>query len=147
MGAGRPSGRRAPSQDRQLDFDPYDQPPGRFLTGSEAWIAARAGEVDADLFGIFDMWGLAFISGNVISDLACINNVELLPWDGWGMMAGPFTPVTEERAAVLDDVAAMVVRDDFERVRARYLEDDGLRVPPDITSFIDGEEVAVHLEL
>ena len=40
-----------------LDFDPHDQPPGRFLTGSEAWIAARAGEVDANLFGIFDMWG------------------------------------------------------------------------------------------
>ena len=25
------------------DFDPYDQPPGKFLTGSEAWQAARAG--------------------------------------------------------------------------------------------------------
>ena len=31
-----------------LDFDVYDQPPGKFLTGSEAWIAARAGEVDAE---------------------------------------------------------------------------------------------------
>jgi Transglutaminase-like superfamily len=40
----------------KLDFDAYDQPAGRFLTGSEAWIAARAGEVDANLFGIFDMW-------------------------------------------------------------------------------------------
>jgi hypothetical protein len=36
-----------------LDFDPYDQPPGKFLTGSEAWIAARAGEIDPELFGIF----------------------------------------------------------------------------------------------
>lgn len=67
-----------------LDFDPHDQPPGKFLTGGEAWIAARAGEVDASLFGILDMWGLGFIAGNVISDFACLNKVELLPWDGWG---------------------------------------------------------------
>ena len=38
----------------KLGFDPRDQPPGRFLTGSEAWIAARAGEVDAEVFGISD---------------------------------------------------------------------------------------------
>ena len=50
----------------------------------EAWVAARVGEVDPDLFGIFDMWGLGFIGGNVISDFACINKVELLPWDSLG---------------------------------------------------------------
>jgi Transglutaminase-like superfamily len=38
-----------------LDFDPYDQPSGRFLTGGEAWLATRAGEADPGLFGIFDM--------------------------------------------------------------------------------------------
>ena len=73
----------------QLDFDPYDQPPGQFLTGGEAWIAARAGELDAELFGIFDMWGSAFIAGNVTSDFACLNKVELLPWDAWGMLLDP----------------------------------------------------------
>jgi len=34
-----------------LDFDPHNQPPGRFLTGGEAWLAARAGEVDAEQGG------------------------------------------------------------------------------------------------
>jgi hypothetical protein len=130
-----------------LDFDPYDQPPGRFLTGSEAWIAARAGDVDANLFGIFDMWGLPFIAGNVISDFACINKVELLPWDGWGMMTGPNDPVTDEAAAVLDDVAELVGRDDFRAIRERFLSDDRLRVPADITTFINGELLDVHLEL
>jgi hypothetical protein len=130
-----------------LDFDPYDQPPGKFLTGSEAWIAARAGEVDASVFGIFDMWGLAFIAGNVITDFACLNNVELLPWDSWGMMTGPFEPVSDEAAATLDGVAKLAVGDDFDSIRSRYRTDDALRVPPDITSFIDGNPVAVHLEV
>jgi len=130
-----------------LAFDPYDQPPGRFLTGAEAWVAARAGDVDPDLFGIFDMWGLKYISGNVISDFACINKVELLPWDGWGMMTGPHEPLTTDALAVLDVLAALVVTDDFEAVRERYLNDDRLRVPADITSFIDGELIDVHLDL
>ena len=130
-----------------LDFDPYDQPPGKFLTGSEAWIAARAGDVDANLFGIFDMWGMAFIAGNVISDFACLNKVELLPWDSWGMMTGPHAPPSDDASAVLDDLAKLVMGDDLDAIRERYLHDDRLRVPPDITSFINGQPVAVHLEL
>ena len=132
----------------QLDFDPYDQPPGRFLSADEAWAAARAGEVDPDRFGIFDMWGLQFIAGNVISDFACLNKVELLPWDSWGMMTGPHDP--------LDDHA---LRGDRRRGGARherrhrtrsasaFASDDGLRVPADITSYRDGLAVAVHLDL
>lgn len=130
-----------------LDFDPYDQPPGRFLTGGEAWVAARSGTVDPELFGIFDMWGLAFIAGNVISDFACLNKVELLPWDGWGMMTGPHEPVSDEAAAVLDDVAALTTEDDTDLIRARYRTDDRLRVPADITTVIDGRTVDVHLDL
>lgn len=130
-----------------LDFDPHDQPAGRFLTGAEAWIAARAGEVDPELFGIFDMWGLSFIAGNVITDFACLNKVELLPWDGWGMMMGPHEPLADDTLAVLDDVAALSVSEDVDAIRDRYEHDDRLRVPSDITSFIDGELVAVHLDL
>jgi hypothetical protein len=131
----------------KLDFDPYDQPAGKFLTGSEAWLAVRAGDLDADLFGIFDMWGLKYITGNVITDFASLNKVELLPWDGWGMMVGPHGSVTDEMADVLDELARMVDTNDFGAMRDRYLTDDRLRVPPDITSFIDGELVDVHLEL
>jgi hypothetical protein len=131
------------------DFDPYDQPPGKFLTGSEAWQAARAGRVDPNLFGIFDMWGLAFIGGNVLSDFACLNKVELLPWDGWGMGMewGPHDAIREETAAVLDDIAQLACSDDFDSIRDRYVNDEAIRVPPDITSFINGQPTNVHLEL
>ncbi len=130
-----------------LDFDPYDQPPGKFLSASEAWIAARAGEVDPNLFGIFDMWGLGFISGNVVSDMACINKVELLPWDHFGLMKGPDGVLTDADLVALDDVAALVVTDDFDAIRDRYLADDRFHVPPTVTTMIDGEPVVVHLDL
>jgi hypothetical protein len=129
-----------------LDFDAHDQPSGRFVTGGEAWEVIRAGDADPQDFGIFDMWGEAFVSGNVINDFACLNKVELLPWDGWGMKIGPFDPVPDEMAAVLDDVAALASGDDTGAIRARYEADDRLRVPSDITSFRDGLAVPVHLD-
>jgi hypothetical protein len=132
-----------------LDFDPHDQSPGRFLSGAEAWVAARAGEVDPQRFGIFDMWGISFIGGNVLLDLACLNKVELLPWDVWGlaMTFGPHDEMTDDLATTLDDLAAMVLRDDTAEIRARYLGDHQLQVPTDIVSFIDGEAHAAHLTL
>ena len=132
-----------------LDFDPYDQPPGRFLTGPEAWMAARAGEVDSQLVGIFDMWGRGFIGGNVLLDFACSNKVELLPWDIWGISVefGPHDDVPDHVTAVLDDVAKIAVDDEFDVVRDRYENDDRLRVPADILTLVDGRAVAAHLDL
>ena len=51
----------------------------------------------------------------------------------------------EENAVALDEVAKLVVADDFTAFRQRYLDDDRLRVPPVITSFQDGRPVKVTL--
>jgi hypothetical protein len=130
-----------------LDIDPYDQPPGHFLSGDEAWLAARAGDVDPERFGIADMWGMSYIAGNVLLDLACLNKVELLPWDGWGMPRSPFEPLSEANAIAVDEVSALCRGEDFQALRDRYLRDDDLRVPADIISFQDGAQVAAHLDL
>ncbi len=128
-----------------LDFDPYDQPPGRFLTGGEAWIAAREGRIDPAVFGIYDMWGLGFIAGNVVNDFACLNKVEMLPWDSWGMMRDPRRPPSKAAMKVLDDVAALAVADDLDAVTSRYREDRRLTVPPVVTSYTDAGPVKVLL--
>jgi hypothetical protein len=133
-----------------MEIDPYDQPPGYFLDATQAWQATRSGQLDPDRFGIFDMWGQSFIAGNVLFDLACLNKVELLPWDGWGMGNewDPFDhPITDDNAAVIDDLCAALAKDDFDTTRQRYLGEERLRAPPDITTFIDGEVRAVHLIL
>ncbi len=130
-----------------LGFDAHDQPPGRFLTGAEAWALVRAGEADAASFGIFDMWGTAFVAGNVVGDFACLNKVELLPWDHWGMKQDPYGTVPDDVAATLDEVAALATGDDTAAIRDRYGSDDRLRVPPDLTSYQDGRAVEVRLDL
>jgi hypothetical protein len=132
-----------------LDFDPYDQPAGRFLTGAEAWRAIRAGEMDAACFGIFDMWGAAFVAGNVLLDFACVNKVELLPWDHWDSSADlhPHAPVPDDVVPFVDELAALLLADDHDAITTRYRDDGDVRVPADITSYVDGTAVAVHLDL
>jgi hypothetical protein len=132
-----------------IDFDPYDQPAGRFLSGAEAWRAARTGEADAARFGIFDMWGAAFIAGNVLLDIACINKVELLPWDHWAASPDldPHAPVPDDVVPFVDELAELVLDDDLEMIRSRYLSDERLTVPPDITSYVDGQPTAMRIEV
>ena len=128
-----------------LGFDPHDQPPGRFLTGGEAWLAARAGEVDAERFGVHDMWGMGLLAGNVIKDFACLNKVELLPWDSWGMMRDPHRPPPKTHLAVLDELAELAAGDDLSEIRSRFERDDRVRVPQQIVSYTDGKPTRVQL--
>ena len=73
----------------RLEFDPLDVPRDQFVIAFDAWKQARAGKADPNVFGIMDMKGLWFIAGNVLRDLAALNNMEMLPWDVWGAMPQP----------------------------------------------------------
>jgi hypothetical protein len=70
----------------KIDFDPYDVPHDRFITGGAAWRMCREEGADPESFGIFEMSGLGFIRGNMIRDLAALGKMPLLPWDCWGII-------------------------------------------------------------
>jgi hypothetical protein len=71
----------------KVTFDPLDVPRDRFLVAGDAWKLCRDGTADPASFGILDMHGLWFVAGNVVRDVAALNNHEMLPWDVWGAMA------------------------------------------------------------
>lgn len=121
----------------QIEFDPCDVPREQFLPGGKAWQLCRAGQVDSDRFGIFDMHGMWFIRGNVVRDLASLNKLELLPWDGWGLTEGKDQELSAADMALLDRVAALTLAGDeaFPEVRSVYENDARLRVPPVIRSY------------
>ncbi len=115
-----------------LAADPADLPSGLFVRGGEAWLRCRAGEEEGDRFGVLDMWGRWFIPGNVARDLAALNKVEVLPWDGWGQgLAG----VDEPPDALVDEVAALTLSGDMNAIRERYASDPDLRVPSRVLAF------------
>lgn len=115
----------------KLDFDPLDLPRGKFLSAGETWRLCRAGSADPQIFGIFDEGGFWFIGMNLVRDFAALNNMEMLPWDNWGLMPQPEEDISEDRARLFDHLAALTDEADerFDEIRTLYLQDDGLRVP------------------
>ena len=45
----------------------------------------------------------------------------------------------------IDEIADLVLEDDHDAIRQRYLGDARLTVPPDITTYIDGQATPAHL--
>jgi hypothetical protein len=123
----------------QIQFDPCDVPHDQFLAGGRAWQLCRAGQADPETFGIFDMWGLWFIRGDLVRDVASLNKMELLPWDGWGLIDRHDEDITPDDLALLDRVAALTAghNDTFAEVRRIYQGNDLLRVPSVIRSYTE----------
>lgn len=116
-----------------IDFDPTDMPPGQFLPAGKAWQLCRDGQADPERFGIFDMHGMWFIRGNAVRDLLALNKVEILPWDGWGLIAKDEGIITSEDMAILDRIAELTLSGNraFSEIRSIYKNDDRLHMPPD----------------
>jgi hypothetical protein len=117
-------------------FDPNDLPPEAFLSGAEAWRLARSGGADPARFGIFEMYGLWFIRGNLVRDLAALNKVELLPWDGWRMITRKDEDLAPDDWALCDSVAELLAEPDLPlaRIHAIYRHEPRLEVGREISS-------------
>jgi len=118
-------------------FDPLDVPREQFVVGGEAWRICRAGQADPEAFGILDMHGLWFVRGNLVRDIAALNKVELLPWDGWGLIERRDEDLSAADLAAMDQIAELASGDvpEPDRVRRLYESDDRWRVPAIIHSY------------
>ena len=119
------------------NFDPLDAPRDQFLVGGEAWRRCRAGEADPQTFGILDMHGLWFVAGNLVRDIAALNNMELLPWDVWGLMPQPGEDLGADALTQLDEAAAISLAPDarFDDLLRLYA-DPGWRAPPQVMNAV-----------
>lgn len=123
-----------------IDFDTTDVPRSAFLVAGDAWQRCRAGRADPERFGILDMWGLWFVRGNLVRDVASLAKRELLPWDGWGTMSGPGSEATSEELALLDHAAELTLAGDgaHRALLALYDTRPEFRVPRSVFSFARG---------
>lgn len=119
-----------------IAFDPLDVPRTQFLVAGEAWQRCRSGRADPQAFGIMDLRGLYFVRGNVVRDLAAFAKRELLPWDGWGVMADRHESGAAE-LALLDRAAALTLAGDASHAERLALQssEPGLRVPSAVINF------------
>jgi hypothetical protein len=132
----------------ELEFDPLDVPRDQFLVAGQAWDRCTAGGADPARFGILDMRGLWFIRGNLLRDLAALNRMELLPWDGWGLMLrlGQADDCDPETTSLLNRVAALTQGGDadVDAMRRLYTTEPSLRVPALVTNFQTGAQESVQ---
>ena len=119
-----------------ISFDPLDVPRDQFIAGGRAWQMCRREGADPDSFGIFELKGLGFVRGDFVRDVACLNKVELLPWDCWGIIEkADLSDPTD--LAFLDRLADLTCADvpDFEPVRDVFQTDSRLSTGQEIHSY------------
>jgi hypothetical protein len=91
----------------KIDHDVLDVPRDRFLIAADAWTQCRTGKADSAKFGIGDLRGLWFVAGNLVRDAAALNNMEMLPWDVWGVMPPADRPLRDDQLAFFDRLAML----------------------------------------
>ena len=70
----------------QIQHNILDVPRDQFLVAADAWNLCVRDAADPARFGaVFaGLYGLWYVAGNVVRDVAALNKVESLPWDVWG---------------------------------------------------------------
>lgn len=117
-----------------ISFDTLDIPPTEFLSGADVWLLCRRGAENPDCFSESHKNGFSSIRGNLIRDLACLNKMELLQWDCWGLILKEENELSQEDLNLLDNIACMIAsgnEDPYEEYRKNRL----LKVPDRIWSF------------
>jgi hypothetical protein len=124
-----------------IGFDLTDVPRDQFVIAGDGWRRTRAGQADPDRFGLttLDEAGAWWIAANLMRDAAALDNVELLPWDLWGVMPEPADPVDVE---LFDELAVATAGPDLAHVR-RLLADERLRVPAEVFNVQHGRREAL----
>ena len=84
-------------------------PRDRFLVAGDAWRLCRDGDADPASFGLSSLneAGYWWIAGNLLRDVAALNNMEMLPWDVWGAMPAPDEAISDEQYALFDRLAGL----------------------------------------
>lgn len=118
-----------------IRFDPTDMPPGQFLDAGESYVELKSGRTTEEKIGIFDFRGWKYVWYKIFSDLACVNNVEALPWEEWGICARigneSFSQQDAELLAQIADLLAEMnsVPENFSRLVQIYENNPDLKIP------------------
>ncbi|WP_211116586.1 transglutaminase-like domain-containing protein [Glycomyces buryatensis] len=131
-----------------IDLDVTDVPRDQFIVAGLAWRRCRAGEDDANRYGLkmTEEFGDWWIAANLIRDAAAVSNMEMLPWDVWGAIPEPEDVIDADLTALLDKLAGLTADPETAAdARTLYRKDDRLHVPATVRNANRGHDEPVFL--
>jgi len=135
------------STQRDWGFNTLDMPVDVFATGGRAWQMCRSEGADPDRFGLGPdetfVRGWWFIRERLQLDVAALNKIELLCWDG---IKG-LSETQPADATILDEMALLSIQPDSSELRQRCVSDPRWQMPTSVTCFhpIIGPAFAVQV--
>jgi hypothetical protein len=134
----------------KIKHDVFDVPSDQFIVPSAAWLACRAGDLDAKKFGIFEgnLRGLWFIGGNIIKDVASLNKKEMLQWDAWEGMPKPNDPMKDKKTLQFFDELAILLSDpegSFNDIKKAWAnKQENIKIPGRVFNSVSSRMEEVH---
>jgi hypothetical protein len=119
----------------QAAIDMTDLPHGQFLDAGESYDELASGRVKPAKIGIFDFRGWRYVHYKLVSDLACVNSVEVLPWEAWSICERiENEALSEEDGALLQELARILAElranpDRFGEAREFFTTHSDLMMP------------------
>ncbi len=120
-----------------LAMDMANLPPDQFLNAGESYLELKQGLVAPEKIGIFEWIGERYVNGKLVSDLACVNSVEVLPWEGWGICREiDDDSLSPDDRALLEQIAGLLTTlddrpDQFQGARELFQTHPRLKIPQD----------------
>ena len=117
------------------NLNPLDLSEEAFIPAEQAWINLRTKKEDCSQYGVGlfqNRRGLFSVRNKLLHALAARLKFEMLPGDLWGYMLfdGPSVDPTEEsQLQYLDELASLLLQDDFAQLKAFYEAHAAVKVP------------------
>lgn len=113
-----------------VNFDPYDMPPGTFEWSADSWLAARVGKADSERFwNAGGFVGLMPISWELFYDLHCLMNNEIIYLHN-PILIKDFAHLSEEELQEIDELARLMQNPDenFDALKSIFTEKREVRL-------------------
>jgi hypothetical protein len=125
----------------QITLDMTDLSPNQFLDAGESYIELKSEKVKPEKIGIFEFKGWPYVHYKLVSDLACVNSVEVLAWERWGICERiNDNQLSEDDENLLEKIAKILTAlcahsDRFWEAREFYSTNSDLKIPTDYEPF------------
>ena len=118
-----------------IDLEMTNLPPDQFLNAGESYYELQSGKVEPGNIGVMDFLGWKYVHYKLVSDLASINKLEVLAWEGWGIcdrimkeqLTASDHPLLEDIAQILRDLKSHPAR--FDQARDIFQSHPDLQLP------------------